>query len=84
MNRDGKEEIQRKADLMMVKQLEAGGRQPRRRKIGVSTFTIYSWQEKHGAMEPSEAARLHYLEGESRRLKRLPTSAWIGRCLKHF
>lgn len=66
--------------LAVVKQLEAGRTAAEMaREVGVSTFTIYSWKAKYGGMEPSEAARLHHLEDENNRLKRLVADLSLDR-----
>lgn len=41
------------------------------RQAGVSEGTFYRWRAKYGGMEASEAKRLHALEEENRKLKRL-------------
>lgn len=41
------------------------------RRLGVGTETLYRWKRKYGGMEVSEARRLHALEDENRRLKRI-------------
>lgn len=64
----------------VVKQLEAGRTAAAMaREVGVSTFTIYSWKAKYGGMEPSEATRLHHLEDENSRLKRLVADLSLNR-----
>src|SRR5579863_9073959 len=56
----------------VVKQLEAGRTAAEMaREVGVSTYTIYSWKAKYGGVEPNEAIRLHHLEDENNRLKKL-------------
>jgi putative transposase len=66
--------------LSVVKHLEAGRTAVEMaREVGVSTFTIYSWKAKYGGMEPSEAARLHHLEDENNRLKRLVADLSLDR-----
>ena len=66
--------------LGVVKQLEAGRTASEMaREVGVSTFTIYSWKAKHGGMEPNEAQRLHHLEDENSRLKRLVADLSLDR-----
>jgi putative transposase len=66
--------------LAVVKQLEAGRTAAEMaREVGVSTFTIYSWKAKYGGMEPSEAVRLHHLEDENSRLKRLVADLSLDR-----
>ena len=41
------------------------------RQNGISDATFYKWREKYGGMTVSEARRLHQLEEENSRLKRL-------------
>ena len=41
------------------------------RRLGVGVETLYRWRRKYGGMEVSEARRLHALEDENRRLKRI-------------
>ncbi len=41
------------------------------RRLGVGVETLYRWKRKYGGMEVSEARRLHALEDENRRLKRI-------------
>jgi putative transposase len=66
--------------LNVVKQLEAGRTAAEMaREIGVSTFTIYSWKAKYGGVEPNEAVRLHHLEDENSRLKRLVADLSLDR-----
>ncbi|MGI9071527.1 MAG: transposase [Bryobacteraceae bacterium] len=56
--------------LIGVKQLEAGRTAAEMaREVGVSTYTIYSWEAKYGGVEPNETARLHHLEDENSRLR---------------
>lgn len=58
--------------LAVVKQLEAARTAAEMaREVGVSTFTIHSGKAKYGGMQPSAATRLHHIEDENSRLKRL-------------
>ncbi len=41
------------------------------RRLGVSKNTFHRWRAKYGGMQVSDARRLHQLEEENRRLKRL-------------
>ena len=41
------------------------------RKYGIARQTFYSWRNKHGGMEISDAHKLTALEEENRKLKRL-------------
>ena len=41
------------------------------RRLGVGVETLYRWKRKYGGLEVSEARRLHALEDENRRLKRI-------------
>jgi len=66
--------------LTVVKQLEAGRTAAEMaREVGVSTYTIYSWKAKYGGVEPNEAARLHHLEDENSRLKKLVADLSLDR-----
>ena len=47
------------------------------RRHGVSEATIYNWRAKYGGMEVSEAKRLHSLEDENAKLKRLLAEAML-------
>lgn len=41
------------------------------KKIGVTVQTYYRWRKKHGGMHMQQTKRLHDLEKENERLKRL-------------
>ena len=41
------------------------------RRHGLSAETVYRWRRKFGGLEVSEARRLHQLEQENARLKRV-------------
>lgn len=41
------------------------------RKHGIVRNTFYRWKAKYGGLDVSEARRLHALEDENRRLKKL-------------
>ena len=41
------------------------------KKHGVSGQTIYSWRKHFGSLEPSDVKRLHQLEQENGRLKKM-------------
>jgi putative transposase len=41
------------------------------RRHGIAAETFYRWRRKYGGLEVSDARRLHELEEENRRLKRL-------------
>ena len=62
---------------------EAGGGRPygrgRSREYGVSKLTIYAWKAKYGGLEVNEARRLHQLEDENSRLKRLVADLSLDR-----
>lgn len=63
-----------------LKQVEAGRTAAEvAREVGVSTYTIYSWKAKYGGVEPSDAARLRYLEDENNRLKKLVAELSLDR-----
>lgn len=56
----------------ILKQAEAGMKVVEVcRQNGISDATFYKWREKYGGMTVSEARRLHQLEEENSRLKRL-------------
>jgi putative transposase len=66
--------------LTVVKQLEAGRTAAEMaREVGVSTYTVYSWKAKYGGVEPNEAVRLHHLEDENNRLKKLVADLSLDR-----
>jgi putative transposase len=66
--------------LTVVKQVEAGRTAAEMvREVGVSTYTIYSWKAKYGGVEPNEAIRLHHLEDENNRLKKLGAEISLDR-----
>jgi putative transposase len=44
---------------------------------GISSATFYKWKLKYGGLEVSEARRLHTLEEENSRLKKLPAEAML-------
>jgi len=41
------------------------------RRNGISPATFYAWKAKFGGMEISDVAKMHALEDENRRLKRI-------------
>jgi putative transposase len=41
------------------------------RRIGISDATFYHWKAKYGGLEVSETRRLHQLEEENGRLKKI-------------
>jgi putative transposase len=58
--------------IAALKQVEAGRKvEDVAREVGVSNHTIYAWKAKYGGLEVSEAQRLHELEDENQRLKKL-------------
>lgn len=58
--------------IAILKEHEAGVRVPDLvRKHSVSEQSIYRWKSKFGGMEVSDAKKLHGLEDENRRLKKL-------------
>ena len=58
--------------IATLKQVEAGRTAADvGREDGVSKHTIYAWKAKYGGLEVNEAQRLHQLEDENSRLKRL-------------
>jgi putative transposase len=66
--------------IAALKQVEAGRTaEDVAREYGVSKHTIYAWKAKYGGMEASEAQRLHQLEDENARLKRLVADLSLDR-----
>jgi len=58
--------------ISILKEHEAGARVPDlSRHHGVAENTIYRWKSKYGGLEVSEAKRLHALELENAKLKKL-------------
>jgi len=56
----------------ILKESEAGAKTADLcRKHGVSPATFYKWKSKFGGMEVSDVAKMHGLEDENRRLKKL-------------
>lgn len=47
------------------------------RKLGIVENTFYRWKSKYGGMDISEAKRLHELELENAKLKRLLAEAML-------
>lgn len=47
------------------------------RKLGIVEHTFYRWKAKYGGMDVSEAKRLHELELENSKLKRLLAEAML-------
>jgi putative transposase len=47
------------------------------RRHGMSSPTYYAWKSKYGGLEVSEAKRLHALEEENAKLKRLLADAML-------
>ena len=47
-------------------------------KGGFSDATFYKWRAKFGGVDVLDARRLHELEGENARLKRLLVEAHLG------
>lgn len=41
------------------------------RKLGVSEATYYRWKQLHGGMGPAELRKMHQLDDENQKLKRL-------------
>jgi putative transposase len=66
--------------ITALKQVEAGRTaEDVARECGVSKHTIYAWKAKYGGMEVNEAQRLHQLEDENSRLKRLVADLSLDR-----
>ncbi|MNR10919.1 Transposase [compost metagenome] len=58
--------------ITILKQAEAGNPVPELcREHGISSATFYTWRAKFGGMDASLMARLHELEEENRRLKKV-------------
>ncbi|MNI91804.1 Transposase [compost metagenome] len=58
--------------ITILKQAEAGSPVPELcREHGISSATFYTWRAKFGGMDASLMARLHELEEENRRLKKV-------------
>ena len=47
------------------------------RRHGISSATFYKWKSKYGELEESEARRLHALEDENAKLKKLLAEAML-------
>jgi putative transposase len=66
--------------IAALKQVEAGRTADDvAREHGVSKHTIYAWKSKYGGLEVNEAQRLHQLEDENSRLKRLVADLSLDR-----
>jgi len=66
--------------IAALKQVEAGRTaEDVARECGVSKQTIYAWKSKYGGLEVNEAQRLHQLEDENSRLKRLAADLSLDR-----
>ena len=80
VNRNGKEEVQRRADTHGG---EATGGGPDGSGDGTRSRSEHIYdlflEAKYGGMEPSEAARLHHLEDENSRLKRFVADLSLDR-----
>lgn len=63
-----------------LKRMEVG-QKPKElaRELGVSEATLYTWRNKYGGMEVSDARRLRELEDENNRLKRLVADLSLDR-----
>ena len=48
------------------------------RRVGVAQGTFYNWRAKFGGMEVNEAKRLHELEIENTKLKKLLADKLLG------
>ena len=51
------------------------------RKLGISDATFYKWRQKYGGLGPSELSRLHQLEEENNKLKRLVADLSLGKAM---
>jgi putative transposase len=57
---------------MVVREIENGARvQEVSRKLGVTENTLYNWKRKYAGLGSTEIRRLHQLEEENSRLKKL-------------
>lgn len=66
--------------ITALKQMEAGRTAVElAREMGVSKHTIYTWSQRYGGMEVTEAKRLRHLEEENRRLKQLVADLSLDR-----
>jgi putative transposase len=66
--------------IAALKQVEAGRKvEDVARECGVSKHTLYGWKAKYGGLEVNEAQRLHSLEDENSRLKRLVADLSLDR-----
>ncbi len=66
--------------IASLKQVEAGRTaEDVAREHGVSKHTIYAWKAKYSGLEVNEAQRLHQLEDENSRLKRLVADLSLDR-----
>ena len=58
--------------ITAIKEHEAGAKvDDICRRLGISSGTFYNWRSKYAGLEVNEAKRLHELEQENNKLKRL-------------
>ena len=58
--------------VRILKEAEAGASvKDLSRKYNISDATFYTWRQKYGGLEVSDAKRLRALEDENKRLKKL-------------
>lgn len=51
------------------------------RKAGINDATFYNWRKKYGGLMPSEMKRLHQLEDENIKLKRIVADLSLDRAM---
>ncbi len=51
------------------------------RRHGIAPATFYKWKSKYGGLDVSEVQRLHSLEDENRRLKKLLAEAELDKAI---
>lgn len=51
------------------------------RKAGISDATFYNWRKKYAGLMPSEMKRLHQLEDENTKLKRIVADLSLDRAM---
>ena len=66
--------------IAVLKESEAGAKtKDLCRRHGISEATLYNWKAKYAGMTVSEARRLHELEAENSKLKRLLADAELDK-----
>lgn len=51
------------------------------RKAGISDATFYTWRKRYGGMTPSEVKRMHQLEDENNRLKKIVAELTLDKAM---